>query len=232
MALILLSGAPALAQVEPLNPEVTGGISLMTDYRFRGYSRSDGDPAARASIDTTTQVTDRTGLFVGASVAGFSESGRYGHVEVDPYAGLAREFGAVHVEFGGRGYLFPDARDRDYYELFSSARLDLGPVSTKIGAAFAPRQRNYGDRRGLYLYTDIESGVPRTPLTIVTHLGWEDNGLIRNKLDWELKLLYVRGPLSLGIGYVDTNRFIPSAQGDRLRNGAGATPIVTLDVTF
>ncbi len=233
LALILTCSASSWAIAEPLKPDISGSVTAMSDYRFRGYSRSDGDPAVQVSAEVTTQVEERTRIFIGASASGFVRSGPYGSIETSPYAGLERELGAFHVEIGGRGYLFPDAHDRDYYELFSAGRFDLGPVSTRVGVAFAPRQTNIGDRRGLYLYSDLESGIPRTPLTALVHLGWEDNGQARDKLDWELKLLYVRNPWNLGIGYVDTNRFIPSGnQGIRSPNRAGATLIVSAGATF
>lgn len=221
----------ALAQTSP-GLDLSGNIEVATDYRFRGVSRSDREPVAQVDLDATLPVRDRMSLFVGASGLVTGTNRDFGSAQGQFYAGLEQEVGAFRLTLGGRGYVFPDIAGKDYYELFGSATTQYGPVSAKLGFAVAPDQRNYGDKRGLYAYSDVDAGIPNTPLTVEAHLGLEDNALFANKLDWSVSLSYVHSPFSLSLGYVDTNRAAPFIEHGKLRNGADAALVAKLGISF
>lgn len=223
--------SPALAQESP-GLDLSGNIEVATDYRFRGVSRSDGEPVVQVSLDATLPVRDKMSLFAGASGLATQSNRDYGAAQGQFYAGLEQDVGAFRLTLGGRGYVFPDGAGRDYYELFGSAATHYGPVSAKLGFAVAPDQRSYGDRRGLYVYSDVDAGIPNTPLTVEAHLGLEDNAFFRDKLDWSVSLSYVRSPFSLSLGYVDTNRFAPFIEHGKPMNGADAALVAKIGVSF
>ena len=211
---------------------ISGNVEIATDYRFRGYSRSQEEPAAQLNLDVTLPVGGRTGVFAGGAGVLTKSNPAYGSVQAQAYAGVEQDVGAFHLTLGGRGYLFPDVQGRDYYEIFGAGETQFGPLSAKLGFAFAPDPRNYGGKRGVYVYSDLDTGIPGTPLSVATHVGWEDNAFFRDKLDWSLGVTYVKNPFSLGLHYVDTNRSAPFLDRNKVKNGADAALILRLGAAF
>ncbi len=214
----VLVGLPiaAKAQDAPEKMDLSLTASIQSDDRFRGYSRSDGHPVAQAQLDGSTFVAADLDIFAGASASSLGNSRYYGAAETDIYAGLDRTIGAFNTTLGVRGYIFPDAGARNYYELFGSARTTYGPATAKLGFAFAPEQRGLRRRGDSYVYSDIDAGIPRTPFTATAHLGWEDTDGFHGKTDWSVGVDYIRSPFAVGIAYVDTNR------SDRIDNTGAA----------
>lgn len=229
--LSVLLAQPAWAR-DRATPEVSGSVEIATDYRFRGNSRSQKEPAAQAALDVTFPVSGQTNVFAGGVGTLTKSNPDYGSLQAQVYAGLEREVGAFRLSFGGRGYLFPDVSGNDYYEFFGSGETQVGPLSAKLGFAFAPDQKNYGGKRGLYVFSNFDAGIPGTPLTVATHLGWEDNAFFREKLDWSLGVTYVKSPFSLGLDYVDTNRSAPFIDRGKVKNGADAALVLRLGAAF
>ena len=62
-------------------------------------------------------------------------------------------------------------------EPYASVSTTMGPVSAKLGAAYAWEQDSLGGDDNLYLYTDWGLGVPNTPISIAAHLGYTDGAL-------------------------------------------------------
>lgn len=232
LALTLFGATGKSNAQEQAGLDLSFQASIATDYRYRGYSRSDGDPTANARADGAVPIGPDVDLFAGTSVSTLGDSRFYGRVETEIYGGLARRLGAFDATVGLRSYLFPDAQGRDYSEIFGSGRTAYGPASAKLGFAIAPRQRRNGGERGLYLYSDVDSGIPNTPVTIAAHIGWEDNARFGSKLDWSLGATYVRNPFSIGIAYVDTNRTEFVNNGDRTKNIARAGILLTASTSF
>lgn len=217
---------------ERAGPELSGSIEAATDYRFRGASRSAGKPVVQAVLDAAIPIDSDTSVFSGAVGAVTGSNSDYGAFQSQVYVGVEQEIGAFRLAFGGRGYFFPDVSAKDYYEIFGSGRTQLGPLSAKLGFALAPNQRSYGGKRGIYVYSDLDAGIPSTPFTVATHIGWEDNARFRDKVDWGLSLTYVRSPWSLGLGYVDSNRSALFLKDGKLKNGSDGALVVTLGASF
>src|SRR3546814_11708582 len=89
-ALLALSFVPAAASAQgvPSGPlSVSGGINVVSDYRFRGISRS----AEKVELQSSITVTHISGLYAGAWGSGLPASPRYGAYELDLYGGYASE---------------------------------------------------------------------------------------------------------------------------------------------
>lgn len=187
---------------------VSGGVTLVSDYRFRGISFSDEDPA----IQGTLNLNHGSGFYVGTWASSIEDSPTFGHTEVDLYAGFAREVApGTTVDVGVTYYLYPNGNDAfgnsDYFEPYAKLSHTLGPVKATVGAAYAWDQSAIGNADNLYLFTDAAVAIPGTPLTAKGHFGWSDGSLAPtgDYADWSLGVDAAVGPVTVGLAYVDTD---------------------------
>lgn len=242
----LLVAAPAAAQDfdtgVPSAVTVEGSATVVTDYRFRGVSQSDEEPAAQASVT----VRHESGVAAGAFVS--TQQGRdrsdplfgAGDVRVELFASYASALSSgLRGEVGATAYLFPDrlaGRDTNVVEPYAALSYDLGPAQARVAAAYAPAGQDALARDdSLYLSGDLTVGVPTTSFTVVAHLGHTSGALTRangasdgDRLDWSLGVEGVQGPFTGGVRYVDTD--VPGPAADRL--GADATVVLFASVRF
>ena len=133
----------------------------------------------------------------------------------------------IRARFGGRILSIPDAgkKVRRGDEVL---RIDAGPVSAELRAHYAPKQRALAldgrSRDNLYARASLSSAIPGTPLTLDAHVG-RDFGrsslnLATRYTEWGLGVRYVRGPVTLGLAYADTDRAVRTQRGRNL-GGAG-----------
>lgn len=228
-ALALASAAPAFAQDETDPPpaiKLTGQITLASEYRFRGLTQTDEEPAVQATVN----INHESGFYVGVWASNIDGSAagttplltNYGDAEVDLYGGFTKTFdNGVGVDIGLLYYYYTDAADglnTDFFEPYASVSYTLGPVLAKLGGAYA-----FGGQDGLdftasnddniYVYGDLAIGVPTTPITLKGHVGYTDGSLglanlvasDQTYLDWSVGLEGVGGPFKVGATYVDTD---------------------------
>lgn len=241
-ACALAFASPALAQEAPAGPvTVSGSVSLVSDYRFRGVSQSDRGMAIQGGITATHE----SGLYAGTWASSLGGWGRFGgsNMELDLFAGYALPLGEnATLDVGLTWYMYPSGADiTDFAEPYVKLSTTVGPVKGLVGVAYAPSQRALGrwsfdaqnandvlagapyDAPGdkednLYIWGDVSSAIPNTPLTVKAHLGWSNGnpGLGPNGtsiaptgkyLDWMVGADFaVPGtPLTLGVAYVDTD---------------------------
>lgn len=241
---LLSSAAPAFAQDAEATPDltVTGGVTLTTDYRFRGVSQSAEDIAVQGTIN----LNHSSGFYAGAWASSIDEDTiAYGHTELDLYAGWTGEVTpGLTADVGVLYYIYPNAPidDTDFIEVYGSLRGSLGPATVKVGVNYAFDQAATFSDDNVYLYTDLTAAIPDTPITLVGHLGYSDGSLARfntfssgvlgdsNYLDWALGADISLAPVTLGVRYVDTDL-------DRLTYGstrhlADAALIVSVTASF
>ena len=225
---LLLGAAAALGLAAPAAAEVpiggtgltlSGEAELMSDYRFRGISRSDEDPAAQASMT----LSHASGFYVGGRGTTLSGIDNFrirdpqvddlGDLQLDLYAGYSADLGGGLTLDGGLMYyaFTGDQGQADYAEPYASLSYMLGPVEATAGAKYAPAQRGTGDEDMLYLFAEAEAGIPFTPIKLRAHAGWQDWGSYGSYTNWSLGGSYTLGPAELGLRYVDTN--LPSVSG-------------------
>ena len=211
---------PAFADETDPPSEVTlsGYVQGVSDYRFRGLSLSGGDAALQGSIN----VNHSSGFYVGAWASSLEDSAVYGSTELDLYAGWTGEVTpGLTLDAGLLYYVYPngDVGDANVFEPYASLSTTMGPVSAKLGVAYAWEQDSLGGDDNLYLFTDLGVAVPNTPISLSAHLGYTDGalspGLLTgtgkgNGFDYSLGATYaVTSNLSLGVSYVgvDGNSF-------------------------
>lgn len=259
----LTAGMPpaARAQTEPPSAfALSGGATLTSDYRYRGISRSDRD----AAVQGTLAVEHESGLYAtlwASTIKGWIARGG-ADAEIALTAGYALSAGALTLDAGTTVIAFPGGRgDSTIVQPFATVRGDLGPAGLKLGIAYAPKQRALGTvappgtdapsrRRGdnLYLWGDLTSGLPGTPVTLKGHLGYSDGrsglgpgGIALTPtgayLDWKLGAEIAAGPVTLGLAYSDTDisRRQAAAVPGFAERGTGASPAdgrLTLSATL
>ncbi|MCB2087709.1 MAG: TorF family putative porin [Sphingomonadaceae bacterium] len=190
--------------------EISGNVALVSDYRFRGVSFSDGDFALQGGID----VAHSSGFYVGTWASSISGGSPYGELELDVYGGWSGDISeGISFDIGLLYYIYPTGDtpgfDSDYFEPYASISGDLGPVNATLGVAYAWDQASLGSQDNFYIYTDFETAIPNTPISLTAHLGYTD-GVFATKasgksFDWGVGASWaITDSLSLGVNYVDT----------------------------
>jgi uncharacterized protein (TIGR02001 family) len=143
--------------------QVSGSVALVSDYRFRGVSLSDDDPAAQLSIAYDHSSGWYAGAF--ASTVELADQDRR-NLQTVAYVGYARrsrpgldwEVGASYSAFSGVG-------GYDYSEVY------CGLASDKLSARiyYAPNYFGQGSR---VIYAELNGALAlRDRLHLIGHVG-------------------------------------------------------------
>ena len=95
--------APAAEAKSPHT--ITGNMTLITDYRFRGISQTFGKPAIQGGFD----YSHASGFYAGNWNSNVSETAGYpnGNIEMDFYGGWKNTFGDYGLDLGALYYYYP-----------------------------------------------------------------------------------------------------------------------------
>src|SRR3569623_1312537 len=96
--------APVEAAFDPW--DIAFGAGSMSDYVFRGITQSNHRPSVTAYFEPRYNVTKDLQFYVGSSFESISFPNRAA-AEVDIYGGVRPTFGALALDFGVWGYLYP-----------------------------------------------------------------------------------------------------------------------------
>ena len=228
--LMLVAATPAMAQeeTEPASPvTVSGSATVVSDYKFRGISQTDGNFAVQGGIT----VRHESGFYVGAwgsSIDDYVTVHGSAHQELDLIAGWKGDLGGAELDIGAVYYVYPGTRPgftgdtsaSDFIEPFVSVSYGLGPVTAKATAAYAPKQKALAIDQGLtgefhkednlYLAGDLSASIPNTPFGLTAHLGhtfgpsWL-SGPTDEYTDWAVGATATWKALTFGVQYVDTD---------------------------
>lgn len=162
---------------------ISGNATIVSDYRFRGVSLSDGDFAIQGGID----ISHDSGFYAGIWGSSIEDSPAFGHSEIDIYGGWSGEIASgITADAGMLVYIYPNGEDRDingdrlnsdYWETFGSLTGDIGPLSATLGIAYSWDQAALGNDDNIYIFTDLSSAIPGTPISVNGHLGLTDGAL-------------------------------------------------------
>jgi len=206
----------ALADDAPApTPEftVTGSAAIVSQYRFRGISQSNNQPAVQASAT----VSHASGFYVsfwGSSATAGNSTVNIGGTEIDVYGGYTHALGKSGVTFDGGlyGYLYPGAATGEYFELYGSLTKAYGPASAKIGLNWAPKQDyfttfNTATKYNMYEYFELGYAVPKTPINLHAHIAHTGGGFdyVKQYLDYSVGVSYKWKALTFDISAVGTN---------------------------
>ncbi len=204
---------PAFAQEEEASGpfSLSGGISLTSDYRFRGISLSN----EKVAVQPTLTVSHESGLYAGVWGSTLPDSPAFGKFELDLYAGFATEVASgTTVDLGVTYYTYPGSNDggapTDYFEGIGKLSHDIGPVSVTGMVAYAPSQSSLGDDDNIYLNLGAGFGIPNSPVTLTAGIGYNDGslGLVSpdgQYVDWSVGASFAAGPATFTVQYIDTD---------------------------
>lgn len=248
-ALAVVAAIPAQAQqAEPISREpagalaelpdpitVSGSATLISDYRFRGISQTDGEMAVQGGVT----VAHDSGVYAGAWGSSLAGWGTFGgaNMELDLFAGVVLPVGGGKLDTGLVWYMYPGGADEtDFAELYAKLSGDVGPFTLTAGVAYAPEQEalgrvfltgaaaaaglpdNPGDKEdNLYLSGDAAYAIGDTPVSLKAHVGYSvgNSGLGPNGtsiaptgkyFDWSLGAdVTPIEGLTLSVSYIDTD---------------------------
>ncbi len=178
-----------------------GGVSLVSDYRFRGVSYSGKSPAIQPELT----LSHRSGLYASlwgskALVKGNDDA------EVDLMFGFAPEVAGFETNLAAAYYMYPGLSGANYFEFQAGAARSFGPAKIGVNVAYAPAQGALGGADNIFVGTIAEVGLPGTPIALNAGLGVEDGAFGNSKLDWSLGASYDLKLFEVGVTYVDTAR--------------------------
>ena len=194
LAILLLPAGAALAQI-------SGSATLVSDYRYRGISLSDGKAQAQFNLD----YASRQGWYAGLFASGVALQGAGAGRQLTAYAGYARRWLAdLSWECGLTDSVFRSLPSYNYGEVF------LGMASERVNARLYYAPNYFGERKGT-LYGEINGSYPLTgPLRLLAHAGLLQSiagqaasalapqsrrdlriGLSFDRADWQLQLAWL-----------------------------------------
>jgi uncharacterized protein (TIGR02001 family) len=161
--------------------QVSARVALVSDYRFRGVSLSDGKPAAQLSV-----AYDRTdGWYAG----GFASTTRLEpesdtHLQLLPYAGYAHRMrSGVSWDAGVEYATFIDDHHYDYPEFH------VGVTGQHLGGRIYYSTGYFGTGSSVF-YAEIDGAYPLSrSVRLLGHVGWlrgsrdESDGLDPHRFD-------------------------------------------------
>jgi uncharacterized protein (TIGR02001 family) len=205
--------------------EFSANVGLLTDYRFRGISQSDREPAIQGGFDWSHD----SGIYFGtwASNVEFNDA----HIEMDFYAGFANEVGAFSYDLGAIYYWYPGSRRNrnfDFVELALGVGYDLEVAALSASANYSPD--NFGSSgNALFLEGGVDVPLPEN-FSIGATLGYQiidDEAAfgVPDYLTWSVTLSRPVYGFDVALSYVDTDE-------GRCGNGCDETVIFSVSRSF
>lgn len=200
---VVLNSGAVLAQDDE-GFSLSANAAIVSDYRFRGISLSDKDPAVQGGFD----VGHSSGFYIGTWGSSIEAVGNpvtgTSEMELDIYGGYGGQIGDLSTDIGFLAYLYPGSEGTHYFELYGSVGGQMNNFAWTLGAAYVWDQDNTGDDN-IYIYLDGGMPLGDTGLSLSTHLAFEDGAFGNDKWDWSAGLSYDFEQFSISVSYVDTN---------------------------
>jgi uncharacterized protein (TIGR02001 family) len=186
VAVAVACSSPLAVYAQAAKPEpeytFTGNLTIASDYRFRGFTQTDYQPAIQGGID----FAHKSGFYLGnwnSNVSSVLYNGA--PIEMDFYGGYKHSFGDFGLDVGVIYYYYPGTGEYGPYEAKNFEAYiggSYGPVSVKyyyaftnffgIEAAATPTTPSYETKGSQYV--DISGTFPlQDGFAIVAHAGWQ-----------------------------------------------------------
>ncbi|MFZ5670398.1 MAG: TorF family putative porin [Pseudomonadota bacterium] len=205
-AALLCAGAAQAAEEGEARWSLSGTIGVVSDYQYRGYSLSGGDPAVQGDLTLTAPGGWYGTVWTSAiEEYGVGPDGDGALVEVDYSLGRGFSAGGWDWDVAVYYYSYPDATDVNYLEVPVSAARTVGDFTTTLGLAWAPEQDNLGGEGNTYVYLGGAYAPEHWPVSVSGQIGHEDGAFADGKYDWQLGLSKSVGPATFGVTWSDSD---------------------------
>lgn len=205
LSLAAFSAAPAAAV------DISAEVGVVSDYRYRGFSLSDGKPAAQASVT----IEHDSGPYASLWASTIEDSDFAADVELDFTGGYALDiFANLSLDMSATYYVYPSEPGSNYVEVMAALERSKGPTILTAGVSFVPEQRGSRDdhgskRRNAYWFAGASYELRKVPLTLGARFGRErgifDEVEHGGKWDWCLDASLKLEPFRMGVAYSGTD---------------------------
>ena len=182
--LVSLATAPACAA------DWSAEVGVVSDYRYRGSSLSDGRPAVQGSLSFQHESGAHAEMWASSLTSGGPRA------ELDAAAGYVFNLtDTVSLDVSTTYYAYPGAGEANAIEFTGMLEATRGPATFSFGLSIAPPQRGTRDESGarktnLYAVAGAAYKLATLPVTLRTTLGHEsgpwDMATRGSKWDWSL----------------------------------------------
>jgi uncharacterized protein (TIGR02001 family) len=166
-ALVAAALAPAAASAEGF----AFNVGAVTDYRYRGLSQSQNEPALQGGVDFA-----QGGFYVGtwaSTIKWIEASGGDGNLEIDLYGGYKGSISAdLSFDVGLLTYQYLDndlATSANTNEAYGA--VTFGPLTAKYSYAFSNLFGNANSKGSSYI--DLSGTFEWNGLTLTPHIGYQ-----------------------------------------------------------
>jgi uncharacterized protein (TIGR02001 family) len=205
------SALPAIAEeAEPVH-SLTGNLGLVSDYRFRGISQTDREPAVQGGADYTYNPAS---IYVGTWLSNVDRSGFFDSpFEWDVYGGWRPSFGDFTLDVGAVYYMYPKDDtsgfdDQDTLEFKLGGTYDFGVAAANLTGYYSDDWFT-SDESAWRIEAGVSIPLP-ADFAIAAKFGHNDFDFTLpsgadDYQDWSIGLTYSLGNATLGLTYTDTS---------------------------
>ncbi len=136
LSTLVLSGA-AFAQTKAPEPDwtVTGNVTLISDYRFRGFTQTNYGPALQGGFD----VAHKSGFYLGNWNSNVKDTLFNGaSLEMDLYGGYKGTMGPLGYDVGAIYYLYPRSGKDPIATSFTGITNKIDNKEIYFGLSYGP----------------------------------------------------------------------------------------------
>jgi uncharacterized protein (TIGR02001 family) len=205
---LVLLATPATAMADKSGQlSVDGELGVVSDYRFRGLSLSDKDPAIQGGVTASSS----NGLYAsvwGSTIDeyGSGADGKGATVEIDYTLGWAFEAAGVSIDAAVSRYTYPGGENVAFFELPVSVSRSWNDWSATLGVAYAPAQKALGHEDNGYVFGELTWARPSAPFDITVQVGHESGAFAPGgKWDWSAGVSRKISNVELGLSLVDSD---------------------------
>lgn len=196
--------------------EITGNAGLVSDYRFRGISQTQGGAALQGGVD----YAHKSGFYIGnwnSSVSSDIYTNGAG-LESDIYGGYKAKFGGVTLDVGALSYKYSGAKAFNTDEVYAGA--GIGPVSAKVSHTYSSKYFNTANAKGTKYY-EVNFAQAISKVTVVAHAGRTDvaNQTNGDYNDYNAGVVVAVGGFDLGAKYYVNNEMNSTFKTSNTVNG-------------
>jgi uncharacterized protein (TIGR02001 family) len=232
-----VAAVPGLASAQAASPHsISGNMGIFSDYRFRGFSQTFGQPAIQGGID----YSHSSGFYLGnwnSNVSNLSYGD--GSIEMDFYGGYRFSAGPIGMDVGLLQYYYPGAKTGPGGNKFDTLEAYVAGSWKWITVKYSYALGDFfgvadADGSG---YLDVSASYEVAPkLTLSAHYGKQTvkNNSASDYADYKIGVSYDMNGWALGLAYIDTDTTldVQNAAMDDTKDVAKGTVVFSVSKSF